>query len=66
LLAWVNQPQILARLRDPDAILARWVSLDGSGVDTPSGGAASYADRVAEIKESIYVIYQVLRDNHVV
>jgi hypothetical protein len=69
LLAWVNQPQILARLRDPDAILARWVtdtSLDASGVDTPRRTTTSYPDQVGEVKESIYVLFKFLRDNHIV
>jgi hypothetical protein len=25
LVAWVNQPQVLIRFRDPDAVLSRWL-----------------------------------------
>jgi hypothetical protein len=40
LVAWVNQPQILIRFRDPDAVLSRWLESrseyelksDGEGV----------------------------------
>jgi hypothetical protein len=68
-LAWVNQPQILARLRDPDAILTRWVTgtawdVDNGGVSPDSTG--SYSEQVGNVKEAIHVLFQFLRDSGLV
>lgn len=65
-LAWVNQPQILARLRDPDAILSRWVATaewNADGVDAAAESTISYSESIAEIKDAIHTLFRILLDS---
>jgi hypothetical protein len=65
-LAWVNQPQILARLRDPDAILSRWVATaawNADGVDAAAESTISYSESIAEVKRAIHALFRILLDS---
>ena len=52
LLAWLNQPQILLRLRDPDAILARSENVSARSAEFALdliSSTASFSERVDEM-----------------
>lgn len=66
LLAWINQPQILLRLRDPDSVLSRFAGILEDMDDlnwTSTSTTASFVERVDELVRAINVTYQRLLMN---
>ena len=61
-IAWVNQPQILVHLRDPDAILSRWVALPESDDFGTATTVSSWVDTVAEMEQTIEALFAILKE----
>lgn len=73
LLAWINQPKILLRLKDPDAILLRFASImeadlgtDPAGGQKPISTTGSFADMVSEMETAINKTFERLLKNQMI
>lgn len=64
LLAWINQPQILLRLRDPDAILLRFDDVSARSREFAQdlmSSTASFSERVDEMVSQLTATFSMLR-----
>ena len=60
LVAWVNQPQVLMRFRNPDAVLSRWLEI-WSEYDSVSAGQSFtpvMSQQVATIESAIRTAFE--------
>lgn len=67
LVAWVNQPQVLMRFRNPDALLTRWLEIQ-SALDIPTLGDAItpvMSQQIATIEAAIRSAFEAhMKNNH--
>lgn len=66
LVAWVNQPQILVRFRDPDAVLSRWLEFrnDYELKSASEGPTPVISQQVATIESAIRSAFNAYMKNN--
>ncbi len=66
LVAWVNQPQILVRFRDPDAVLSRWLEFrnDYELKGASEGPTPVISQQVATIESAIRSAFNAYMKNN--
>lgn len=66
LVAWINQPQILLRFRDPDAILSRWMEsrADNDAIGAEDNTSPVFSQQVATVEAAIRAAFSALKENN--
>ena len=68
LIAWINQPQILLRFRDPDATLSRWMESRSNNdlIDAGENVTPVFSQQVATVEAAIRAAFTTFQVNNII